>query len=707
MSSNAYQELTVIAWLWARTVKCPNPACGVDAPLIKSPALSTRRNPSYLSFNTETGSFDVRAKKDEDFSEGTVSRRGATCIKCRTPISLDSLRKAGRNDELGEKLLAIVAEGDRQRVFIGGMDLEKTGTGDTQPEWQPDAELPHNPFAVRPPLYGLDKIDDLFTPRQLLLLDTLCGLTRTVSEKVEFDGKKNGVEHDEASEYSLAIRTYLAFLVDQIVNHHSSICGWNSANAQMRNVFARQAIPMTWDYAEANPFSDSSGSFNNLHERQVKAFSTVAGELVGQASQSDARVAFEEFSDVVVSTDPPYYNNIDYADLSDFFYVWLRRCLKDIYPDILSTLAAPKTAEIVASPFRHDNDKDLAKAYFENGLAKTFEAMHSKLNSDAPLTVFYAFKQSEVGEESSDRSAAETAHSSTGWETMLSGLIAKGLMITATWPMRTEKKGRSMGIGMNALASSVILCCRRRPIHAAMVTRNDFVNLLRQELPKAINYLQAGNVAPVDLTQASIGPGMAVFSRYSKVVNADGASMPVREALQLINQVLDESLVEQESDFDSETRFALRWFEQYGLREGPFGDAETLAKAMAVAVNSIVESGIAKSGASKVRLLKRDELHESWDPQADDRTNIWEATQYLVKALESGGESEAAGLLGKLGSAASETARELAYRLYQTCERAGDAKGAGAYNSLVVSWPVLLRLSQEAEQLTDQNELNI
>jgi putative DNA methylase len=449
---------------------------------------------------------------------------------------------------------------------------------------------------------------------------------------------------------------------------------------------------MVWDFAESNPFSDSAGNIQRMANLTSEVIERlfVDTSSCGIAQQCDATAINFGDDSPLISTDPPYYDNIGYADLSDFFYIWLRRSLNGEYSTLFGTVLTPKSDEIISTPFRHGGDASQAKAFFEQRLGQAIDAMRRNGVDRFPLTIFYAFKQSE---------SELDGVASTGWETMLTGVIEAGFAITGTWPVRTERSGGFRNNNQNALASSIVLVCRPRGEDASIVTRRDFANALRKELPEAIKHLQSGNVAPVDLAQASIGPGMAVFSRYNKVINADGSPMSVREALQMINQMLDESLVEQESDFDTETRFALRWFEQFGVKEGPFGDAETLAKAMAVAVNGIVEAGIVSSKSGKVRLLKRTELAADWNPASDKRLTMWESTQHLIRALEEDGETGAADLLAKLiahkGSAYAESVRELSYRLYQTCDRTKRAEEALSYNGLVVSWPEVAKLCRE------------
>jgi putative DNA methylase len=483
--------------------------------------------------------------------------------------------------------------------------------------------------------------------------------------------------------------------------HPSSICSWHSGNEQLRNVFARQAIPMTWDFAESNPFCDSSGSYQNLFERLVKGIRNLPScSIVGSVKQQDARTAtYADTKPLVFTTDPPYYDNIGYADLSDFFYVWLRRSLGNIYPDLFSTLTTPKASELIYAPHRFGGDKEKAKHFFEDGLKQAFQRTYEASNPNYPFTVFYAFKQTE---NDSDDLAV-----STGWETMLESLIQAGFGITGTWPMRTEMSNRPVANNNNALACSIALVCRPLPANTPSITRRQFLTELNKELPTAIKNLQQGNLAPVDLQQASIGPGIAVFSRYQKVLEADGQAMTVRTALKLINQVLDDYLSDQESEFDADSRWALTWFEQHQFNEGLYGEAETLSKAKNVSIKGLVDAGILAAKGGKVHLLRRDELPADWNPQADSRVPDWEATQHLIYSLENKGEQGAAQILAQLNGR-SEIARDLAYRLYSLCDRHGWTQEATAYNNLVTSWPEIARLAQNQSSPKDtQGKLDI
>lgn len=700
------QELTVIAWLWARTVKSPNPGFATsDVPLISSFWLSKKKekltwvepvpdNDAVSGFRFVVRVGGVNADNKKRIDDGTKVGRGGNfqCALSSSPIPVTYIREHGREVGLGKRLMAVVCEGERSRVYLSPDQVPGIETPNL-PDDLPEQPIAENPRDIRCQLYGLYNFSELFTERQLVALSTFADLVDDVVAKVQNDSPSCSVE------YAKAIATYTCCAVDRSADFWCSLCAWapQAKNELVAHVFGRQALPMVWDFAEANPFSNSGGNFSKNLSFVLKAIPSLPATVAGYAKQSSATTS-ASYSGELVATDPPYYDNIGYADLSDFFYVWMRRSLRNIYPQLMGTVLTPKSDELIANPYRHDGDKVAAAKFFEDGLNVAIDHWRNRANHDFPTTIFYAFKQAETDSEGT---------ASTGWETFLSGVIDSGFAITATWPMRTE---RSQGLksSVNALASSIVLACVPRALDASMVTRRDFANALRKELPEAIKHLQSGNVAPVDLAQASIGPGMAVFSRYSKVVNADGSPMSVREALQLINQVLDESLVEQESDFDAETRFALRWFEQYGMLEGPFGDAETLAKAMAVSVKGIEEAGIGKSGSGKLRLFKRDELPEDWLPQTDERLTMWESTQHLIRRLENEGEERTAELLVDLlqhkGSEYAESARELSYRLYQTCERAKRADEARSYNGLVVAWPEIFRLAMQIKNEGRQAE---
>jgi putative DNA methylase len=552
------------------------------------------------------------------------------------------------------------------------------------------------------PLYGLTHFKHLFTSRQLVALNTFADLVAEAREKVKADAIAAGLSDDSlglntggtgAQAYADAVSVYLALSINKVSDRSSSICGWDNTRDSIRNTFGRQAIPMVWDFAETNTLSSSTGSWLNAIDQVAGTILLFRSQELGKSTQFDAQnQIISKYK--VVSTDPPYYDNIGYADLSDFFYVWLRYSLRSVFPELLATLATPKDEELVATPYRHGG-KEQAEHFFLTGMTKAMQRLAEQAHPAFPVTIYYAFKQSETD--------AKDGTSSTGWETFLAAVIEAGFAITGTWPMRTELSNRMIGSGTNALASSIVLVCRARPQDAPTIARRDFLAALKAELPPALIAMQRGNIAPVDLAQAAIGPGMAVFSRYNKVIDASGNPLSVREALAIINQILDEVLAEQEGDFDADTRWALAWFEQFAFNEGDYGTAETLSKAKNTSINGMIEAGLLSAKAGKVRLLKPEELAEDWNPQTDSRLTVWEMVHQLVRRLNQG-EQSAAELLGQLGSQA-ETARELAYRLYTICERKKRASEALAYNSLVQSWPEMVQLAQQQQPTPIQAEL--
>ena len=531
-------EATVIAWLWARTVKCPNPACGREAIVVRSFDLSKKKGKEWhVEPVCEGGEVHFEVAPGKATQGGTVNRRGATCVHCGAPIDFKYVRAEGRAHRMGEKLMAIVAEGKRGRVYCAPNDHEASVADIPKPDEYPDADIASNPRDFKTPNYGLATFSQLFTNRQLTALTTFSALVGEAQKKAEADAVAAGLADDGvgladggtgARAYGEAVGVYLAFVVNKLTDYHSSICSWNAGRDQTRNVFGRQAIPMTWDYAENNPLCSSSGSMINMLDWVTKVLRQLPMKTKsGIARQFDAQ-SDNDMRGILVSTDPPYYDNIGYADLSDFFYVWLRQSLRSTYPKLFSTMLVPKHEELVATPYREDRGKDGAREFFEEGMFSTFKQVNKYARDDVPVTIYYAFKQSETETSNDVESTA-----STGWETMLSAIIRAGFSINGTWPMRTEKPGRTIGNGANALASSIVLVCRKRPEGASMGTRRDFVMALKRELHAALDELRSSNIAPVDLAQSAIGPGIGVYSRFSQVLEADGSPMTVRAALQI------------------------------------------------------------------------------------------------------------------------------------------------------------------------------
>lgn len=698
------QKLTVIAWLWARTVKSSNPAFShIDVPLTSTFVLSGKiGKESYVQPVIEGDSyrFEIHnGKPPESAKNGTKLARGANfqCLMSDTPIDSKYIYSEGKAGRLGQKLMAIVAEGSNGRIYLAPTEEIEMIAYQAKPEWKPEVTMPENPRWFSPPAYGMANFGELFTPRQLVALTTFSELVLVARQNVIENAKLAGMLDDGkgldhggigATAYGDAISIYLAFLIEQVANHSSSICGWNSANTQMRSVFARQAIPMTWDYAESNIFCSSSGSFNNLYERMIKGFMALGIGRPGKSIQQDA--ATQTIScEKVISTDPPYYDNIGYADLSDFFYVWMRRSLKAIYPNLFGTLAVPKAEELVATPYRHGS-KEKAENFFMNGMAKAIHNLAEQSHPAFPVTIYYAFKQSET---------KDTGTSNTGWETFLDAVVKAGFSITGTWPMRTEKEGRVIGNGTNALASSIVLVCKKRDQDAETVSRRQFQKELREKMPEALETMIGGvegstPIAPVDLAQAAIGPGMGIFSQYQAVLNQDGSPMSVHDALILINREITDYLNPDSGNFDNDTLFCSSWFDQCGWSAGSFGEAQVLAQAKGTTVDGVKKSGVIESGGGKVRLMKWEEYPGDWDPKTDYRMPVWEACHHLIRALNQQGQTESGQLLARMPEK-GEQIRQLAYHLYTLCERKKWADEARAYNELITSWHSIVAASHD------------
>jgi putative DNA methylase len=698
------KKLTVIAWLWARTVKSPNPAFAqVDVPLASTFMLSAKTGKQVYIEPVIEGtsySFIVRTGKPKDAAatnRGTKSGGSGSnflCLMSGTPMPFEYLRLEAKAGRMGTRLMATVAEGDRGRVYLAPTREMEAIAQSAQPHDVLETNLPEKALGFRVQEYGMTEWRHLFSPRQLVALTTFSDLVQEAHERVQRDALVAGLPDDGkplrdggigAMAYADGLTIYLAFSLSKTTDYNCALVPWYTKEDRPGHLFSKQAVPMVWDFAEVNPLSEIGGTFAVSNKIVADALAGCPENgIAGHVSQRDA-VAPHSGLRSVVSTDPPYYDNIGYADLSDFFYVWLRRSLRSVFPDLFATLAVPKAEELVATPYRHGS-KEKAEAFFLDGMTQAMHRLAEQAHPAFPVTIYYAFKQSGT--------SGNEGTTNTGWDTFLDAVIEAGFAISGTWPMRTERGARSVGIGTNALASSIVLVCRPRAADALPATRREFVTALKTELPAALAHLQRGNIAPVDLAQASIGPGMAVYTRYSKVVDTEGNALPVRGALALINQTLDEALAEQEGDFDADSRWALAWFEQSAFAEGDFGVADVLARAKVTAVDGMVQAGIIRSGRGKVRLLKPSELAAGWDPATDTRVTAWEIVHQLVRALESGGEAAAAALVAKLGSKA-EIARELCYRLYTICERKKRAVEALSYNALVQSWPEINRLARE------------
>jgi len=673
------REANVIAWLWARTVASPNPAVlGAHVPLINTYWLCSKKgHEAWLEPVIDTKARNYKfeickgsPQKRTTISAGTQIRGGFKCLLTNTPIPFAYIRDEAINGRLQYKMIAIVAELPRGRTYVTVDDRQQSFATDASPVDFPDTEIPERALGFRIQNYGIRKHWQMFLPRQLAAMTTLSDFVRSVGKDVCRDAKSSGLSSGDAESYAGAITTFLALALDRCADFNNALCRWKPSGQQSMQLFGRQVIPMIWGFCEPNIMGEKAVCWKTAVKICADAIETIPTNsmLPGDALQNDAAGSKGTAQGLLVSTDPPYYDNVGYSDLSDFFYAWLRRTIGDLYPDLFRTILVPKALELTGAPERFGGDKEKARDHFESGFRKTFASLRDKMDIRFPLTVYYAFKQEdEQGEddEEEDNGENETlavgVDRTTGWETLLEALVGSGFQITATWPIRAVQKWRMRARSSNALASFIVLACRVRPATAQQCTRRDFLNALKKELPPALAALQQGNIAPVDLAQAAIGPGMAVFSRYSKIIESSDKPMTVRTALSLINLTLDEVLAESDAEYDADTRWALAWFEQYGMEDSEYGDAETLSRAKNTAVNGLEEAGIVISRGGKVRLLKRAELLQDWEPATDNRLTVWKATQYLIRALvDRGSETEAASLLRKMGGVCDEIL--MAYR---------------------------------------------
>lgn len=681
-------ERLIYVWKWARTVISPNPANAIETPLVSSWWLSKKKGKeAYVVPHVVDGHVEYEVRHDANGprgdSDGTIGRKGGHVVGDGTPMSLDFIRREGRAGRMGRHLIAVVASGDRERVYLSPTSTQVASASVDRPDDSPEGALPQNPRDFKTPNYGLRTWADLYTNRQLVALTTFSDLVGEARERVLADALVAGVPQGAGLEaggagaqaYADGVAVYLAEMVSRQADRMSSVVGWDSQGGQASHVFTRQAIPMTWDFAEVNPFSDYSGGFSGSIRWVSEAI-----ERLPALSASDAICAnatSRDYRPLVISTDPPYYDNIGYSDLSDYFYVWLRRCLQERIPGLFSTVLAPKIDELVANPYRHGGEAG-AEGFFEEGFNRVFTRIRSSAGSQVPMTVYYAYKQ---------KDSSSSGGGSVGWYTMLNGLVSSGWQITATWPMRSERGNRMLSLGTNALSSSIVLACRPRPSDAPATTRRAFTGLLRRELPGALRAMMQGEIAPVDLAQAAIGPGMSVFSRYSRVRDADGSDMSVRDALELINQTIDDVQGEQESGMDPDTRFAVKWYRSYGWGTQNSGIADQLGRSMGTSPSALARGGIFDARGGKSRLLRPSELKGEWSPADDDSVSIWEATVRLAAVLADKGADEVVNLLSDVGTRVPlESVKQLGFLLFRRAEANKDTEDALLFNNLVSMW---------------------
>lgn len=680
-------DCTVIAWIWARTVTCPNPACGGTMPLVRSFWLGKKKGKERYIIPIADGKkvrFEIGGP-DGVPRDGTVGRTGAACLLCGTPVTLSYIRAEGKAGRMSAQLMAIAAQGKRQRYYAAPNEEHEKAADVPRPDHVPEAELPHNTRDFKTPNYGMRTWADLFTNRQLTTLTEFSDLVREGRDRIIRDG--------ENSRYADAVATYLALAMSRIASTNSSLCRWrpDTAKESVNDTFSRQALPMVWDFAEGCPFAEGPPAFSWSVAWVARVLDNLRQEAPAIVGQRNATRAMEG---QLVSTDPPYYDNVGYSDLSDYFYVWLRRTLSGVHPELLSTLLTPKTDELVADPYRQEDPHK----FFEDGYREVFTQIRKRTPSGYPITVYYAFKQTEID--------SDGDHSSTGWETLLEGMLAAGWTVTATWPVRTELSNRMIGINKNALASSVVLSCRPRPTDARFIDRRGLIQMLRMELPRALRKLEEGKVAPVDLRQAAIGPGMAVFSRYARVNEPDGSPMRVRAALSLINQVLEECVGG--NGYSADTQWCVEWFKQYGFESGPFGEADVLARGVDTAVAGLERAGVVKSRAGKVKLKSVREIPDLYDPATDDRTSEWEICLHLAKRLQEKGAAETANLMAAAQDVVDlDVVKDLTYDLYLVAEKKERAAEALLFNNLGTSWTDIEDASRKVTSPATQGQLNL
>ncbi|MCY4442679.1 MAG: DUF1156 domain-containing protein [Deltaproteobacteria bacterium] len=685
------RQANIVAWIWARTVTCPNPSCRAAAPLVNKFWLSTHKgNESFVhpTFDPVTKKFRFAIRHAGTPLDGTVNRSGAMCLACENPISFDHIRVQGTAGRISYTLMAMAAEGPRGRLYLCPDNRHDEIAAACVPSAEPDSELPSSALGFRVQKYGLTRHSDLFTKRQLTALEVLADEVANIRSEIILDSGGD-------NSYADLVQAFLALSLSRVAQTNNTLVRWlirPTGTSKGTPAFDRPIVSMVWEFSEGNILGSSVGSWQAALRNPLTALSCLPFEPnTGVARQADAALHSTDITNAAISTDPPYFDAIGYADLADFFYIWLRRAMGNVHPDIFGTMLVPKDGDMTVALGRKDVSRSDATQVFLERLYQAFGKVHLATSHTTPVSIYYAFKQTETATSSDGDGSAIIR--STGWETLLQGVIRSGFQITGTWPLRTESASRLRAIGSNALASSILLVCRPRECEAGTATRRQFLNSLRAKLPPALSHLQSGNVAPVDLAQASIGPGMAVYSSYDRVLDADGSELSVGNALTLINQSLDEVLADQEADFDPDTRWAVSWFEQTGFEEGEFGQAETLSKAKNTSINGLVGAGIVVSTRGRVRLLRPEELEKNWDPSKDKRLTVWEVVHFLVRELDSS-ELNAAQMIKRLGPIA-EVGRELAYRLFSIAERKKWPKDALTYNALVLAWPEIARLARE------------
>ncbi|MDR1013036.1 MAG: DUF1156 domain-containing protein [Lactobacillales bacterium] len=700
----------IIAWIWFRAVKCPNPVCNCQTPLAHSFNLCTvagKEKHLVPIISDTTISFKIAKGKTDNY---TVNKHGAKCIKCNAIIPLKYIQEEGVAGKLTELPGAIVADISKTKEYYIFDDLHFNASLVPRPEHVPETLIPNTNHKICTKIYGFSKFSDHFTNRQLTLLSAFSTLISDIGKQIQYDAeiKWNNYDDTDITEggtgskaYSQAIQIYLSLILDKTADYNSSFSTWNAPRQGMRNIFGRQSLPMVWDFAEVNPFSNQTGSIKNMIQWVVKTLETLDRSPISVKPTINLRDAKQDsgLRNMLISTDPPYYDNIIYSDISDFFYVWLRLTLHDIIPNLFQTVLTPKRDEIVANKFRHDNNPVKAKLFFEKSLYEAFVNLYNCSSDEYPVTIYYAFKQrefKEINHSESNISTRKIETTSSGWETMLSALIKAGFSITGTWPIKTEFVGRNVGNNTNSLSTSIVLVCRKRPQAENKISTRDFIKELSREISVPLKYLQNCKLSPVDLAQAAIGPGMAIFTKYSKIIESDNSELTVRKALSEINNALDRFLSESTVGLDLESSFCIELYSQYSYNSVLAGEADILLKAKNVTLQSLLNLKVIKSKDGKISLNERDELDVT-SPQ--HMHCIWLNTQLLVKLFIKGGIDDSANFLNVIPPNLREKSLSVAYKLFSISENHKWIHEAKAYNSFVTDWDQIKNRAIELESI--------
>lgn len=664
----------VVAWIWARTAPCPNPACGLPMPLLHAFTLAAPpARPAWLLPGAGDGPWRVGGPGDPSPPPGTVTRTAARCLHCGTLHPLRAIRERARDGGLGQRLVCLVVRTGRGKAYAEADAVQAQRAAQVRAPGGPDTDLPEAALGFGTANYGLRRHRDLWTPRQLLALGTFSEQVRAIRARASADARRAGWPDGEplraggrgALAYGEAVSLYLALALDRAAARWCTFARWHRTRENVEHPFATPGLPMPWDFAEANPFAETAGGWGAAVEAVARALAAApaaeADVPPAECVQADAASPAPGRGGMLVCTDPPYFDKVPFADTADLFYVWLRPTIGDVYPDLFRTVLTPKAEELVADPHRFGG-AEAARARFRERMTASFTTLRAAAGPH-PLCVFYAFQE---------RSGA--AGTAVGWEVVLESMVAAGLQVTGTWPLRTEHAQRLRTKASNTLASTIVLVCRPRPADAHRIPRREFAALLRRELPGALAALAEGGVSPADLAQAAIGPGMAVFTRFSAVLDGEG-TLGVGEALRLIADSVEAHLDKATADLDPLTRLCLAWADLHGFAPGPFGEAEVLARAKDARLEDAAAEGIAAVQGGQVRLLPAGDLAAPRRAPA----SAWAALHRRMAGDGAPGPAAAPWAAAPL--------RALAHGLYAIFDRRGEGARAAAYDAAAEALP--------------------